>query len=45
MTYYPPPEGWVTFGTHAAFPRTVRVEFSEELDEEGFPKWERAIDG
>lgn len=41
MTYVKPPIGWSTFGTHAE--TIVRLEFSEERDENGVPLWERPI--
>lgn len=39
-TWVDPPEGWVPFGTHA-YPHAPPLEFSEELDDGGTPKWER----
>ena len=35
-----PPSGWLAFGTHIDYPG-VKLEFSEELDEDGLPLWER----
>jgi hypothetical protein len=40
VSYRPPPPGWYTFGYHADVPSVV-LEFSEETDAEGFPRWER----
>jgi hypothetical protein len=35
-------EGWVPFGTHAPFSGLIEhIEFSDEVDEVGMPKWER----
>lgn len=40
MTYREPPEGWYTFGTHVDV-TSGKLDFSSELDEDGFPLWER----
>jgi hypothetical protein len=40
-TYVEPPEGWFIFGTHVDTPGPL--EFSEELDEGGLPRWERPV--
>lgn len=40
--YVPPPEGWFDFGTHVLSP-DVRLEFSEEVGEDGIPRWERPL--
>lgn len=38
-----PAPGWVPFGTHADERyRFVKLEFSDEKGEDGFPLWERA---
>lgn len=39
---FPVPEGWYTFGTHVDQP-DVRLEFSDEVGEDGLPWWERPI--
>lgn len=38
-----PPDGWFTFGSHAPYPWTGRLEFSTETDGGGMPLWERPI--
>lgn len=40
--YVPPPEGWFDFGAHVLSP-DVRLEFSEEVGEDGIPRWERPL--
>jgi hypothetical protein len=37
--YQSPPDGWFVFGSHVGFEGPL--EFSEELDGEGYPRWER----
>lgn len=41
--YVDPPEGWVDFGTHAAYDVVPPLEFSLELDHDGLPMWERPV--
>jgi hypothetical protein len=41
MSYIEPPKGWYIFGTHVDV--IVMLEFSEEVDNDGLPKWERPI--
>lgn len=41
VTYREPPKGWYTFGTHVDV--IVRLEFSEEVGDDGLPLWERPI--
>lgn len=36
-----PPDGWFPFGSHAAYPWTGDLEFSEEKGEDGLSLWER----
>lgn len=38
-----PPEGWCHFGTHVDIP--CELEFSEVLDDDGLPMWERCKAG
>lgn len=40
-TWQEPPEGWDAFGTNVDWPGPI--EFSEELDADGFPRWERRM--
>lgn len=39
--YQGPPDGWYEFGTHAGWVNIPMLEFSEERDEAGMPRWER----
>lgn len=38
-----PPDGWFTFGSHAGQSSIGLLEFSDELDEFGLPRWERHV--
>lgn len=44
MSYREPPEGWLTFGTHAPLDHGPVLEFSCEVWEDGLPLWERHLD-
>lgn len=42
MSYKEPPPNWDTFGTHVdGVPDNSFLEFSDECDEDGLPRWER----
>lgn len=38
-----PPEGWFRFGYHTKYEKVPPLEFATEVDEEGFPLWERPM--
>lgn len=39
------PDGWFPFGSHAPYPWVGRMEFSDEKDDAGMPRWERPVQG
>jgi hypothetical protein len=41
MTYITPPDGWFTYGSHIEY--SAPLEFSEELDSDGLPLFERPV--
>lgn len=41
--YHEPPDGWMTFGTHAPLDHAPPLEFSDEVGGDGMPLYERCF--